>query len=260
MTSKFLKMGLAATMACTMVACSSQPAATEEGSEEAVTITIGVSPNYAPYESKDTDGNIVGFDPDMVAWFEEYLTEEEGKTYNLEFKEMSFDNIITQLQGDQIDLGVSGFTYSEERAVEWSDPYIKTAQVAVVPEGSSITSIDDLKGKHLAAQTGATGEIAANEVEDATVSSVQNVQDIFTGLSANQYDAAIVDLGVGKQYVESGSFTMVDGTLLDEENYIVAKEGNTEMIDLINKCIAAFTESEDYLTLCDQYDLLPLEK
>ena len=172
---------------------------------------------------------------------------------------MSFDNIITQIQGDQIDIGISGFTYDEEREVEWSDPYIKTAQVAVVPNGSSIASVDDLVGKKLAAQTGATGEIAANEVEGAEVSSVQNVQDIFTGLAANQYDAAIVDLGVAKQYVSSGNFTMIDGSLLDEENYVIAKKGNTEIIEKINKCIKAFIASDDYQTLCDEYDLLPLE-
>ena len=111
----------------------------------------------------------------------------------------------------------------------------------------------------MAAQTGATGEIAANEVEGAEVSSVQSVQDIFTGLAANQYDAAIVDLGVAKQYVSSGNFTMIDGSLMDEENFIIAKQGNKELIEKINKCIEAFVASDDYKTLCDKYDLLPLE-
>ena len=256
--NKLLKVGTAALLAATMVGCSSAPA-DDSTSKDSEDITIGVSPDYAPYESLTTDNELVGFDIDMAAWFEDYLTEEEGVTYSLEFKQMSFDNIITQIQGDQIDIGISGFTYDEEREVEWSDPYIKTAQVAVVPNGSSIASVDDLVGKKLAAQTGATGEIAANEVEGAEVSSVQNVQDIFTGLAANQYDAAIVDLGVAKQYVSSGNFTMIDGSLLDEENYVIAKKGNTEIIEKINKCIKAFIASDDYQKLCDKYDLLPLE-
>ena len=256
--NKLLKVGTAALLAATMVGCSSAPA-DDSTSKDSEVITIGVSPDYAPYESLTTDNELVGFDIDMAAWFEDYLTEEEGVTYSLEFKQMSFDNIITQIQGDQIDIGISGFTYDEEREVEWSDPYIKTAQVAVVPNGSSIASVDDLVGKKLAAQTGATGEIAANEVEGAEVSSVQNVQDIFTGLAANQYDAAIVDLGVAKQYVSSGNFTMIDGSLLDEENYVIAKKGNTEIIEKINKCIKEFIASDDYQTLCDEYDLLPLE-
>ena len=243
--NKLLKVGTAALLAATMVGCSSAPA-DDSTSKDSEVITIGVSPDYAPYESLTTDNELVGFDIDMAAWFEDYLTEEEGVTYSLEFKQMSFDNIITQIQGDQIDIGISGFTYDEEREVEWSDPYIKTAQVAVVPNGSSIASVDDLVGKKLAAQTGATGEIAANEVEGAEVSSVQNVQDIFTGLAANQYDAAIVDLGVAKQYVSSGNFTMIDGSLLDEENYVIAKKGNTV------SAYYKWADQTEWTKICDQ--------
>lgn len=52
---------------------------------------------------------------------------------------------------------------------------------------------------------------------------------------------------------------MIDGSLLDEENYVIAKKGNTEIIEKINKCIKAFIASDDYQKLCDKYDLLPLE-
>ena len=119
---------------------------------------------------------------------------------------------------------------------------------------------DQLVGKKLAAQTGATGEQAAKEVENADVVSMKNVQDIFNGLSSNQYDAAIVDLGVAKQYVSSGNFTQLNGSLMDEKNYVIAKKGNTKMIKLMNKCIKKFLASKDYDKLCKKYDLSPLEK
>lgn len=252
---KLFKLSLAVMMACTFAGCSSS-----NESDVDVTITIGTSPDYAPYESLTKDGEIVGFDVDMVELFEDYLNETEDKSYDLEFKQMDFDNIITQLQGDQIDLGISGFTYDEERVVEWSNPYLGTQQVAVVPKGSAITSIDQLVGKKLAAQTGATGEQAAKDVKDADVVSMKNVQDIFNGLASNQYDAAIVDLGVAKNYVANGNFTMLDGSLLDEKNYIIAKQGNKDVVDLMNKCIEKFLASDDYKELCDKYELSPLEK
>ena len=253
--NKIVKMGMACMLAATtLVGCGSS--APEEDKN---VITIGISPDYAPYESLTKEGDIVGFDPDMVAWFEDYLTEETGEEYDLQFKQMSFDNIITQIQGDQIQVGISGFSYDEEKEAEWSDAYIKTAQVAVVAKGSSLKTTSELSGKKLAAQTGSTGENAAQTVEGAEVASVQNVQDIFTGLAANQYDAAVVDLGVAKQYVENGSFELLEGTLLDEQNYIIAKKENTEMIDLMNQCIEAFIASDEYAVLCDKYDLLPLE-
>ena len=236
---KVLKLMLALVMTCAIAGCSSS-----SKNDADVTITIGTSPDYAPYESLNKKGEIVGFDVDMAKLFEGYLSDMEGKTYSLEFKQMDFDNIVTQIQGDQIDLGISGFTYSEDRVVEWS----------------SITSNDQLVGKKLAAQTGATGEQAAKEVENADVVSMKNVQDIFNGLSSNQYDAAIVDLGVAKQYVSSGNFTQLNGSLMDEKNYVIAKKGNTKMIKLMNKCIKKFVASKDYDKLCKKYDLSPLEK
>lgn len=255
--NKLFKLAAVATIAMTMVGCQSAPS--DDKGEASKVITIGTSPDYAPYESLTETGEIVGFDIDMAAWFEDYLTESTGEEYKLEFKQMSFDNIVTQLQGDQIDIGISGFSYDEEREVEWSDSYIKTAQVAVVPQDSKIKSVDELTGKKLAAQTGSTGEAAANEIEDVEISSMQSVQDIFTGLAANQYDAAIVDLGVAKQYIDGGNFVMIDGSLMDEENKVIAKKGNTEIIETINGAIKAFVESDDYTALCDKYDLLPVE-
>lgn len=251
---KIIKLGMAALTALTMVGCSNSSASNDEK-----VLTVGISPDYAPYESENKKGDIVGFDPDMMKCFEEYLSEEEGVTYKLEMKKMDFDNIITQIQGDQIDVGISGFTYDSKRKVEWSDPYLGSSQVAVVPKDSDIASTADLEGKSLVAQTGTTGEAAAKEVKDAKVTGLKNVQDIMNALSANQYDAAIVDLGVAKNYVTSGEFKMLDESLMDEQNYIIAKKGNKDVIKKINKCIKKFLASDDYAKLCKKYDLSPLE-
>ena len=258
---KLFKGLLIGALVFTMVGCggNSDSESSNNSPDDSVTLTIGVSPDYPPYESLDTNNNIVGFDAEMVKLFEQYLTEDEGVTYNLEFKQMDFDNIITQLQGDQIDLGISGFTYDESRRVEWSDPYTATAQVAVMPSDTDIKEVSDLNGKRIAAQTGSTGEDAANEVEGAEVVSMTDVQDMFTGLSSHQYDAVIVDLAVAKNYVNNGQFVYLDESLMDEENYVIAKEGNTELIEKINKCIEKFLASDEYTQLCDEYGLLKLE-
>lgn len=223
-------------------------------------ISVGISPDYAPYELKLTDGTIEGFDIDMMNLFEGYLKEITGEEYKFELVEMEFDAIISQIQGDQVQVGISGFTYEESRKVEWSNPYLGTSQVAVFPAGSDIKSAADLEGKVIAAQTGATGEGVAKEIKDADVKSIGKVTDIFTGLAANQYDVAIVDLGVAKNYVANGNFEMLDEVLLDEANYIIAKEGNKEVIELMNKCIEKFLASEDYSTLCTKHGVTEYSK
>ena len=251
---KLFKMTCAAMMAATMVGCGA-------GAPDENTIMIGISPDYAPYESIDAKTNeMVGFDVDMISWFEDYLSESEGVEYNLEFKQMNFDNIITQLQGDQVDLGVAGFSYDEKRKVEWSDPYLGSSQVAVVPAGSSIASLSDLAGKKIGVQSGSTGEAAVKEIADVDVSPLKTVTDLMSGLAANQFDVVVIDLGVAKNYVENGNFQLVDGILANEMNYIIAKDGNSEIMEKINKCIKAFVESDDYTKLCEEYGLTPLTK
>ena len=123
-----------------------------------------------------------------------------------------------------------------------------------------------MSGKTVAVLEGAQSDMIASgettdygEVKDAKVTGLKNVQDIMNALSANQYDAAIVDLGVAKNYVKSGEFKMLDESLMDEQNYIIAKKGNTDVIDKMNTCIKKFLASEDYAKLCKKYGLSPLE-
>ena len=241
MKKKIVKVALAFAMTLSLVGLGSQQVSAKDETE---TITVGISPDYKPYESLTKKNKMVGFDIDMVSHFQKYLSEEEGHTVKFKYKKMDFDNIITQINGGQVDVGISGFTYSKKRKVEWSDPYTKTGQVAVVAADSDMSSVDDLKDKKLVAQTGSTGEEAAKEQSSDT-----------TGLK----DAAVVDSAVAKEYASSGEYKVLDGSLKDEKNYIVAKKGNKKMIKKINKAIKEFKSSDDYQKLCDKYGVLPLD-
>lgn len=253
---KILKLMMVMVLATSIVACGSKDETSKDG---VVKYTIGVSPDYPPYEDLDTDGKtVIGFDPDMVALFPSYLND-GNTTYEFEWIIMDFDNIVSQLQSGQIDLGISGFTYSKDRKVEWSDPYTSTSQVALVKKGSSIKTLADLEGKDLAAQTSSTGEEVANDVKNASVKSLKDIKQIVEGVNGNQYDAAILDLAVAQNYVATGEYEMLEEELLDETNYIVAKQGNTELIELMNKAIGEFIKSDDYAKLCEKYGVAQLK-
>ena len=255
MKKKIVIVALAFAMTLSLVGLGSQQVSAKDETE---TITVGISPDYKPYESLTKKNKMVGFDIDMVSHFQKYLSEEEGHTVKFKYKKMDFDNIITQINGGQVDVGISGFTYSKKRKVEWSDPYTKTGQVAVVAADSDMSSVDDLKDKKLVAQTGSTGEEAAKE-QSSDTTGLKDVQDIMNAIKANQYDAAVVDSAVAKEYASSGEYKVLDGSLKDEKNYIVAKKGNKKMIKKINKAIKEFKSSDDYQKLCDKYGVLPLD-
>ena len=197
MNTKIWKSLLTAGMAISLAACGSTStaasgSASASTSAEAKTILIGISPDYPPFDDLTTDGQLTGFDYDMGEWLFKWMNE-NGYNYDHEWKQQSFDTIISSLGADQIDLGISGFTYDKDRQVEFSEPYLESAEVAMVTKDSPLTSSDDLKGKTIAAQLGTTGESCANEIEGADVKTAEDMGIIIESLKGGAYDAVILD-------------------------------------------------------------------
>lgn len=252
--NKFLTLTVTAGMAASMLAgCSSASTSTDEKTE-AKEIIVGISPDYPPYESIEGD-EIVGFDADMTEWLFNYMKEEEGLDYTFTFKQMSFDTIVSAIQTGQIDLGISGFTYDEDReqAVAFSEPYNDSAQVIVVDADSDITSAADLKDKEVGAQLGATGQTAAESIEGAKVTPVQDVKVLMETLKSHGLDAVVLDTAVANNYAEGGEYKVVGEHLMEEENYIIAAKDNKELLDQVNEAIKAFKESDDYTKLKEKW-------
>lgn len=244
---KLLKVFMASVMALALNACTFYSTDTQEKH-----ILIGISPDYAPYESKTAKGDLEGFDIDMTQWLFNYLNE-NGYSYSYEFVELSFDTIISSLQAGQIDLGISGFSYDEKREGIFSDVYYKSGQVLVVGKNSSIASKDDLKGKSVGAQTGSTGEEAANTISGANVVSVKDVKVLMEALNADGIDAVVLDRVVAENYVKNGNYKIVGEDLIQEENVIYTTKANQQLLDEINVAIQAFKESPEYSVLVEKW-------
>ncbi|MGB3697542.1 MAG: ABC transporter substrate-binding protein [Gordonia sp. (in: high G+C Gram-positive bacteria)] len=75
-------------------------------------LRVGTNPPYQPNEFKDRNGNIIGFDVDLVDAIAGVLG------LRAEYNEADFDKIIPALQAGSFDLGMSSFTDSLEREKE----------------------------------------------------------------------------------------------------------------------------------------------
>ena len=73
------------------------------------TIVIGTNTPYAPNEFKDENGEIVGFDIDVMDAVATVMGLEA------EFRESDFEKIIPAIEGGTLDLGASSFTVNDER-------------------------------------------------------------------------------------------------------------------------------------------------
>ena len=202
--------------------------------QEKGVITVGNSPDYEPYEYEDGKGNVIGFDIDLLG----LICDELGIKYEL--VNMSFDNIITAVQDGQINIGMSGFSITPERAeqVDFTTPYLSSAQAVVVNPDSDIKTVADLTGKKITAGMGTTGETAAKEnIEGAEVIGLDNYAAAFMQLKNKGADAAVADLPVAQKYAAKDGFVLLSEYLSSEDNAIVIQKGNEDLVAAINGAI-----------------------
>lgn len=213
-------------------------------------LRVGTSPDYPPFESLDESGELVGFDIEMMAAVAELMGVE------IEYVQMDFSTIISALNSGQVDLGLSGFTYSPDRDVLFSEPYYMSAQAAVVKAGSPITELSQLADKRLAAGLGTTGEAAVLEMfPDATMINPDDYMVGFEMLRSGQTDAVIADLGVAQEFDRQDDFSMLDEFLTSEEMSIIVKKGNDDLLARVDEAISAFKATDEYAALLEKWEL-----
>ena len=209
------------------------------------TIRVGISPNYPPYDFYDEAGNVVGYDADFAAYMSDYLD------YDVELIAMDFNSIIASLDSGTIDLGISCFSYKEDRNVEWSESYLDTTQAILVRADSGIETPEDLAGKKISAGLGNVGVDLCNEFQ-AEYDNIEVIIGDETGVSvetvkSGAIDAYIAERGVCEAYANAsdGKLVVMEGDYYPDSIYVVAKKGNTTLIDKVNEVVQAFRADEE---------------
>lgn len=118
------------------------------------TVTVSVDGATAPFNYQDENGNLVGYEVDLL---NEIAARSDGKL-QFNFNVTNWDGIFASLDSGKADMIVNNITKKPEREEKYlfSDySYYNNHTVIVVPKGdTSITSIDDLQGKSIEALSG----------------------------------------------------------------------------------------------------------
>jgi len=109
---------------------------------EAGKIIVGTEPGWPPYDFKDEQGNIIGFEIEVMEMIADELD------LDVEWRDMGFDAIIPAVQSMEIDLGVSGFSVTPERleVVQFTMPHsITEGQVIMLQSRANDLGITELE-------------------------------------------------------------------------------------------------------------------
>ena len=122
-------------------------------------LTVGANIGNVPWEFQDDAGKFVGFEID--------LAEEIGKRLDrtVKIENIPFNGLFAAVQSGRIDMAMSSITITQKRLAELSfaQPYYDSDQSLTVASASGLKSLDDMKGKIVAVDTGSTGDIYATE-------------------------------------------------------------------------------------------------
>ena len=214
-------------------------------------LTIGTdSPAYPPWFEDNNPRNGKGFES-AVAYA---VAEEMGFTEDqVKWIKVGFNSLFKP--GDtEFDFDINQTSISPERdeVVDFSEGYYSAAQAVIALKGSAgadATSLDDLKGLKLGAQTGTTSLTAIREViqpdQDPAVLDDTNVAK--QQLQNGQLDAIVADLPTAFYIsaVEIPDSTLVGQFQVEggetEEFGLVFQQGS-ELLPCVNRALEALKE------------------
>jgi polar amino acid transport system substrate-binding protein len=230
----------AATLALSLAACAPTAAPSDSASSGYVTdgkLTIGTGePAYYPWVIDDAPESGKGFES-AIAYA---VADELGfAKEDVVWVRTTFDEAIAP-GAKNFDFNLQQFSIIDERKqnVDFSSPYYETTQVVITTEASKAagaTSIADLKGLLIGAQTGTTSfDAVEQQIKPAAGAQVFNTNDdAVLALQSGTVDAIVLDLpsafyATGAQLDAGliiGQLPKPDGKSGDELGLVLAKDG-----------------------------------
>lgn len=239
-----------------------KPAATAP-TAEALNLKFGTDATYAPFESTDASGAIVGFDIDIAnAMCEEMKAK-------CSFINQAWEGIIPGLTTKKYDVIASSMNITPERkqSVRFTQKIWSAPNRFVAKEGSTIEiTPEGMKGHSFGVQQGTIQETYAKKYyPDSKIKSYKTIEDAYADLAAKRIEAVFADGVVlsdgflskpaGKGYAQLGADVpnAADPVILGDGTGFAVRKEDAELADKLNKAFDAIRANGKYKAIADKY-------
>ena len=222
------------------------------GASDKEVLKVALSPDFAPMEFVDTSktgqDSYVGFDVTLA----KYIAEGLGK--ELEILPMSFDACQVAVQTGAVDMSISGFSWTEERAANYnlSDYYYagenETEQViiTIAANDGAFPEAASFSGKKVAAQNASLQlELCKSQLpEDCEIVEVGDLTTAFLQLKNGDFDALALATGNAEVFIANNpNDVAMSGFIFEVDpkytaNVILLNKDDDELLAQVNEILA----------------------
>ncbi|MBU2873779.1 transporter substrate-binding domain-containing protein [Marinobacter salexigens] len=210
---------------------------------------------YEPFEYKDENGDLTGFEVDLAA-----AMCEEMKA-DCEFVIQAWDGMIPGLLARKFDLIMSSMSITPERAerVLFSEPYYNTPGGWFGPDSfnADVTDVSAMKGKTVGVQRGTTMDTFVTEEMSGvvTIKRYTTADDMVLDLEGQRLDVVFVDYPVGEQTVLSkdGFKEVGEAVKLGEGVGVAMRKRDKDVAEEVNKALRKLKEDGTYDAIMKKY-------
>lgn len=208
-------------------------------------VVIGLDDSFVPMGFRQKNGQLSGYDIDLAkAVFKQYGVK-------VDFQTIDWSMNVTELRNQTIDLIWNGLTITDERkkALTFSEPYLVNQQVLVVKKSSGITSVKEMTGKDLGAQSGSSGaqdiddhpSILKDRIKNNSPVLYDSFNNAFIDLNANRIQGLLIDSVYANYYIQhmanSKDYRVITSGMPNEQFAVGIKKGNYEVKNKIDSAI-----------------------
>jgi polar amino acid transport system substrate-binding protein len=209
-------------------------------------LKVGISPDYQPLAFQQ-DGRVVGIEADNARALSEIINRP------MNFVPMPFDKLIPALLAGQIDVIMSGFSVTDERAqqVSFTDAYMAMGQMAIMHKDKVARFAQPWsvyrEGVRIGVEPGTTGaSFAETELKDAEIAYYADAAAAFEGLRKDQIDLYIHDAPTSwllASTPENGDLISLYSPLTDEKLAWAVRKGDDALLAELNRALGLMKQN-----------------
>lgn len=219
-------------------------------------IVVGTNAEYPPFTFKDLNGQIVGFDIDIV--------KEVGNRLNrtIVLQDMSFTMLLPKLQSGSVQIVAAGASPSPEREnqVFFTRPYLTNDPLIIITRAdhTPLRTVEDLIGQEVIVNDGFTADLYLSEFSGPIIKRLPTVADAFLTLISKRADAFVSARSAAEPFfvqADRSKFTISQLPDITDSYVLLVSRKFPELLARVQQALDAMEQDGTVATIKQKWSL-----